>query len=62
MAKLVRVENADTSGSRVLVQIWEMRGEGKGDALIATHVLISPAEGKEIVLVPSRYIVLKEIA
>lgn len=63
MTKLVRIENADTSTYKVVVELWN-KGypEGDPDTLEKTIELNHPTAmtGMDCYLTSSRYIVVKE--
>lgn len=63
MTKKVRIENADTSNYKVIVQIWD-KGypEGAPDKLAKEIRLDSPCAmtGDDVYLTSTRYIVVKE--
>lgn len=63
MTKKVRIENADTSNYKVIVQIWD-KGypEGEPDTLAKEIRLDLPCAitGDDVYLTSTRYIVVKE--
>ena len=63
MTKRVRVENADTSDYKVVVQVWD-KGypEGSPDVLAKEIALDYPTSmtGDEVYLTSTRYLVIKE--
>ena len=65
MTKAVRIENADTSNYKVLVQIWD-KGypEGEPDKMVREIVLTNPCEmagaAGDVYLTNTRYVVVKE--
>lgn len=63
MTKKVRIENADTSNYKVLVQVWD-KGypEGEPDTLVKEVVLGSPTAmtGDDIYITNTRYLIVKE--
>ncbi|ACB34552.1 conserved hypothetical protein [Leptothrix cholodnii SP-6] len=63
MTKKVRIENADTSNYKVMVEIWD-KGypEGQPDTLAKTIKLDHPTQmtGDDCYLTSTRYIVVKE--
>jgi len=63
MTKRVRIENADTSSYKVVVEIWD-KGypEGEPDKLAKTINLDHPTAmtGDDVYLTSTRYIVVKE--
>jgi len=62
MTKRVRVENADTSNFKVLVEVWEKGGEGNPDVLIKEVKLENPCSMTDdsVFLTSTRYLVVKE--
>lgn len=63
MTKRVRIENADNSAYKVVVQVWD-KGypEGEPDKLAFERVLNSPTDmtGDEVYITSTRYLVIKE--
>lgn len=63
MTKRVRIENADTSNYKVLVQVWD-KGypEGEPDKLAQEITLNNPCDttGQDVYLTSTRYLVIKE--
>lgn len=63
MTKKVRIENADLSPYKVLVEVWD-KGypEGTPDTKAFERVLANPADmtGDDMYLTSTRYIVVKE--
>lgn len=63
MTKMVRIENADTSAYKVLVQVWD-KGypEGEPDRLVEEVVLGHPTAmtGSNVFITSTRYLVVKE--
>lgn len=65
MTKKVRVENADTSAYKVVVEVWDKPYvDGKPDVLVQTIRLDHPAQMTDdsVYLTSNRYLVVKEIA
>ncbi len=62
MTKKVRIENADTSSYKVVVEIWDKGPEGSPDVLAKTINLDYPTAltGDDVYLTSTRYIVVKE--
>lgn len=63
MTKLVRVENADNSSYKVIVQIWDKNPvEGQPDMLAKEIRLDHPTAmtGTDCYLTSTRYLVVKE--
>lgn len=62
MTKMVRIENADTSNYKVLVEVWDKRKNGQPDQLAFTRELPFPtAMTNDVYLTSTRYIVVKEV-
>lgn len=60
MTKRVRIENADTSNIKVLVQVWDKGAEGQPDTMAFERVL-SPCDlADDVYLTSTRYVVVKE--
>jgi len=63
VTKRVRIENADGSNYKVVVQVWD-KGypEGEPDKLALERVLNNPTDmtGDDMYLTSTRYIVIKE--
>lgn len=64
MTKQVRIENADTSNFKVIVQVWDKGPEGTPDHLIKEVELAHPTAmtGSDIFITNTRYLVVKEKA
>ena len=62
MTKTVRIENADTSDYKVVVQIFEKGVNGAEDQLIKEVVLGHPTAmtGNDVYITSTRYLVVKE--
>lgn len=60
MTKLVRIENADTSNYRVLVQVFDKGRDGEPDTLVTEETLLNPAALTAQFIHSTRYIVVKE--
>jgi len=66
MTKAIRVENADTSDHKVMVQVWEKgRDLGNGsiepDTMVEEHPLDNPTAMIEKTIWAERYLVIKEV-
>lgn len=63
MTKKVRIENADTSAYKVVVQVWD-KGypAGEPDTMAFERVLANPADmtGDDMFITSTRYLVVKE--
>ncbi|MCS6114475.1 hypothetical protein [Shewanella baltica] len=60
MTKRIRVENADTSDHKVVVQIWDKGIDSAPDNLVEEFELYQ-VQLKELTIWDSRYIVIKEV-
>lgn len=63
MTKMVRIENADTSNYKVVVEIWDKAlAPATSDTLVKTINLGHPTAmtGSDCYLTSSRYIIVKE--
>lgn len=62
MTKKVRIENADTSNYKVVVEVWDKGFNGEPDTLAASHNLDYPTAmtSDSVYLTSTRYIVVKE--
>ncbi|MEJ6520646.1 hypothetical protein PQI64_12890 [Shewanella bicestrii] len=60
MTKRIRVENADTSNHKVMVQLWDKGQDSAPDTLVQEFELYK-IELKELTIWDSRYIVIKEV-
>lgn len=63
MTKKVRIENADGSNFKVVVQIWDKGRDGAPDTLAKEVRLDYPTAmtGDDVYLTDTRYIVVKEV-
>ncbi|SMD20329.1 hypothetical protein [Rhizobium sp. RU36D] len=62
MTKHVRVENADTSDYKVVVEVWDKGQEGAEDKLAFVENLDYPTAmtSSSVYLTSTRYLVIKE--
>ncbi|HEX5277578.1 MAG TPA: hypothetical protein VFW42_07920 [Fluviicoccus sp.] len=64
MTKKVRIENADQSNYKVVVQVWDKAyPEGSGPDTLAKEVMLNnPCDitGDDVYLTSTRYLVIKE--
>lgn len=62
MTKKVRIENADTTSYKVIVEVWDKGVDGGPDTLAFTQNLDYPTAmtGDNIYLTNTRYLVVKE--
>jgi hypothetical protein len=62
MTKHVRIENADTSDYKVIVQIWDKGFDGAPDVLVREVRLDYPTAmtSSDVYLTSTRYLIVKE--
>jgi hypothetical protein len=63
MTKHIRIENADTSNYKVVVQVWDKHGDGLPDTLAFERRLDYPTamtQPNDVFLTSTRYVVVKE--
>lgn len=62
MTKRIRVENADTSDYKVIVEVWDKGVDGQPDMLVKTVALSYPTamSGDDLYLTSTRYVVVRE--
>lgn len=60
MTKKVRIENADTSHYKVLVQVFDKGRDGEPDTLVQEIPLGHPTAMADTYIHSSRYLVIKE--
>ena len=62
MTKRVRVENADTSDFKVVVQVWDKGPEGQPDVMAYEIALNNPCDmtNPELYITSTRYLIVKE--
>ena len=60
MTKSIRIENADMSDFRVIVQVWDIVGDGKPDELVDELSLDYPTQMINLCIWGNRYLVVKE--
>lgn len=60
MTKAVRIENADTSDHKLLVQVWDKGADGAPDVMAKEVPLDNPTALITEYVHGSRYIVVKE--
>lgn len=62
MTKLVRIENADTSDYKVVVQVWDKGVDGAPDTMAEEVFLSHPTAMTDgsVYLTSTRYLVVKE--
>lgn len=61
MTKLVRIENADTTPYKVVVEVWDKGIDGAPDKFVQEHHLDYPtAISSGLYLTSTRYLIVKE--
>lgn len=60
MTKKIRIENADTSEFKVVVQVWDKGLNGAPDTMNAEINLDHPCFMSELFIHDTRYLVVKE--
>lgn len=62
MTKHVRIENADTSPYKVVVEVWQKFGDDRPDEIVETINLDYPTQmtGSNVYIHSHRYLVVKE--
>ncbi len=62
MTKRVRIENADTTDYKVVVEVWDKGGDGQPDVLVQTVRLDYPTAMTDasVYITSTRYLVVKE--
>jgi hypothetical protein len=60
MTKKVRIENADTSNTKISVEVWDKGRDGGPDMLFSTIELNYPTFMAEIYVHSTRFLVIKE--
>lgn len=60
MTKKIRIENADTSDWKVVVQQWERGQNNEPDRFIAETELNNPTDLKEFLIWKEKYLIIKE--
>lgn len=63
MTKKVRIEDADTSGFKLVVQVWDKSGgqNGEPDVMASETPLSGATDLREFYVHSSRYLVVKEV-
>lgn len=62
MTKKVRIENADATDHKLIVEVWQYGVNGSPDVLQDTKELNNPADLMETYIWGSRYLVVKEVS
>lgn len=63
MTKQVRIENADTSSFKVVVEVWDKCVDGKPDVKAFERRLDYPtAMANDVYITSTRYIVVREVS
>ena len=61
MTKAIRVENADNSDHKVMVQVWEKSSDGEHAKMIKEYPLDSPTQMIEQTIWKNHFLVIKEV-
>ncbi len=61
MTKSIRVENADNSNHKVVVQVWERGPEGGHAKMLTEHRLDYPTSMVEKTIWKDHFLVIKEV-
>lgn len=61
MTKRVRIENADATAFRVVVQLWERTRDGRPDMLVSEVRLVNPCDITEQTIHSDRYLIVAEV-
>lgn len=61
MTKSVRIENADTSDHKVVVQTWQQGQNGEPDTLVEELDLSHPTQMHEGLVYQGQYLVIREV-
>ena len=61
MTKAIRVENADTSDHKVMVQVWEKPQDGSFAKMVEEYPLNHPTSMVEQTIWKDHYLVIKEV-
>lgn len=61
MTKAIRVENADISDHKVMVQVWEKPQDGGHAKMIEEHPLDNPTAMIEKTIWKDHFLVIKEV-
>lgn len=61
MTKHIRVENADTSDWKVVVEVWDRSTDGTPDRLAESHPLNHPTAMVKPYITSTRYLVVREL-
>ena len=61
MTKAIRVENADNSNHKVMVQVWEKGPDGGLAKMIEEHPLDNPTAMIEKTIWKNHFLVIKEV-
>lgn len=61
MTKKVRIENADNSDHKLVVQTWRKSGDDRPDALVSEVPLNYPTAMTEGLVYQEQYLVIKEV-
>lgn len=60
MTKKVRIEDADTSTHKVVVEVWAIGNDGMPDVKTAEYNLFGPCDMKELYIHRQQYLIVRE--
>lgn len=62
MTKRVRIENADTTDHKLVVQVWQIEGDGRPHVMTAEYAINRPTDMVEAyVYGAGQYLVVREV-
>lgn len=61
MTKKVRIENADTSNHKLVVQTWQKGANGAPDHMVSEQALNNPTDICDGMVWQQQYLVVKEV-
>jgi hypothetical protein len=61
MTKAIRIENADNSDHKVMVQVWEIPADGGHAKKVTEYPLNNPTQMIEQTIWKNHFLVIKEI-
>lgn len=62
MTKKVRIENADNSDHKLIVQTWQKGAGSEPDVMVSEQALAHPTEMCDGMVWQEQYLVIKEVA
>lgn len=63
MTKNIRIENADTSEYKVVVEVWDVGHDGRPDVKVRDYLLNHPTAmtPSDLYITSTRYLIVKEV-